>query len=169
MKVTFELPDPGIEGIEEAIADQLTQVVASCRALLADYKKRHGIQVPRISLTLPSNLKKVKEITPAQEFVRTLLKHHMERVPTAHAGKQSACLSHIYEAGFTDAEEILKLYNESVESYPATSYFTVQWKLKNGVGSQEKPDDLAFKRKELDESEINSLRNRITVDSKAKV
>lgn len=164
MKITFELPEPTDEHTEETLAEQFTQLVETCRAILNDYKKKHGIVVPRLSITLPAKLKKVKELTPAQVFTKQLLKHHMDRVPTAHSGKQAGAIARLYESGFTDAEYLLKMYDESVGEYPATSWFTVIYRLNSGGNSAPKPDDLVFQRRELDETEIEALKARMGVD-----
>ena len=165
--VEMEVPTPinkeEYEEAEQVLAAQTTRLVNFWKAVLGDYKKSYDLTVPSLAARLPSKLKPEAVESPGKVFAKTLVDYHMKRVPTAHSGKQYGAVKQIYEAGYTNAEALIELYDKRVAKWDGTSWFTVFYDLKNGNAPGAKAEeDLAFERKKLDDKDVNELKNRFS-------
>lgn len=161
----LEIPNPkkGEEAeAEEMLVQQTTRYVNFWKAVLGDYKKEYGLDVPTLAVKLPSKFKKPAELSPSKAFAKVLVDHHLKRVPKAHTGKQYSVVYQMYEAGYDNVEQLIAMYDKLVESWDGTSWHTVWYKLRQPKKPQPEADSIAFKREELNEERVQDLKERMS-------
>jgi hypothetical protein len=167
MKVTIELPPIEDENAEEIISQEFGQLISVCKSVLADYKRK-GINVPRISISLPKKEgdKTAEKRRELSRFMQELLDFHMKRVPTANAAGQMKTLKELYENGYTDKQFLIDTYNSLLKTKPMTSWFTVKWQLNTvKTDTPEPAGDLEFHRRQLSDEDKAKLIERLKIPS----
>lgn len=121
------------------------------------YFKGEGIVTPTVSIRgLSAKKKEVDE--EFNKFKTSLLDWVLKYQPKVDVAPQIRVIKELY--GFDKpAEHWIKLFEESRAGYPSTTWFTVKHKI-NQVKDAE-PEQSNFTRKEMDETEILSLVERI--------
>lgn len=164
MQITIDLPLPEDGDIEEKLTKEFGHLVSVCKSVLAGYKKNYGVAVPTLSIKLPKSQSKPTQKSECTEFINELLARHIIRVPTANVPAQRKVLKIMFESGHTDKTELLKLYDESLRTYPDTSWFTVKFKLNNPEpksAAVTSGKDMEFQRVQLSDDAAENLAKRV--------
>lgn len=156
-KITLEMELPvdcsDQEQVASILAEQTVNIVRIWRDMLITYKEK-GITVPTVSVR-GTTVKKETD-NEFKEFKKKLLDHLLLHQPKVAVPSQIKTITGLYALG-KPAEEWIELFEEARAEYSLATWHTVRWRLDN-LKEKANPE---FDRREMEESEVEELRNRL--------
>jgi hypothetical protein len=158
-KLTLEMELPvdcsDQEQVASHLVEQTNNLVRLWRDILLSYKEK-GVTVPTISVRGISAKKSEGAGLEQKAFRTALIDHVLKYQPNIAVPSQIKTIQQLYALD-SNTDYWISLFESSHKEYPLTTWHTVKYKL----SKETKTTEPGFDRKELSESEIEEIRNRV--------